>query len=421
MGKEKLKIVIVGCGRFSQFFVPLFKAHPVVEKVYVCDLKKDREEDFATRFGVERCESFEYALKSEDINAVAIFTQRFKHGQMVIDALKAGKNVYSSVPCAVSFEEIKEIARLVRETGLTYSMGETGFYRAPAIYCREEFKKGTFGRFVYAEAQYNHDIRNMENSFRSSGGDDWKRFAGIPPFFYPTHSTSMVLSAMPGVYAKKVVALGFAGSPRTDIYGTDGQNNYDNPFACESMLMELSNGGIVRISENRCVGWMSPETYITQFYGTDGGYEFSVAHHHQSVWDPERYGKVIMKDVSEKLQPESIYNLMKTDYGKAIQNIADSGGFDETSPIQPTERLPKEFEGLPNRHNGTHHFLVDDFCRAYETGKLSPTNIWAVARYNLPGLTAHKSALSGGAVMEVPDFGDPPAKWEVLDYRTMNR
>ena len=34
MNKEKLKIVVIGCGRFSQFFVPLFKAHPVVEKVF---------------------------------------------------------------------------------------------------------------------------------------------------------------------------------------------------------------------------------------------------------------------------------------------------------------------------------------------------------------------------------------------------
>jgi hypothetical protein len=110
---------------------------------------------------------------------------------------------------------------------------------------------------------------------------------------------------------------------------------------------------------------------------------------------------------------------MKTNYDEAIQNIADSGGFTETSPIQPTERLPKEFEGLPNKHNGTHHFLIDDFCRAYETGKLSPTNIWAVARYNIPGLVAHQSALNGGVLMDVPDLGNPPEDWEVLDYRTM--
>ena len=418
MKNRKLRIVIIGCGRFAKSFVPLFKAHPVVEKVWVCDERKEREEEYARTFGVDRFESFEAALSSDEVNAVAIFTQRFKHGKMVIEALKAGKHVYSSVPCAISVDEIIEIERLVRETRLTYSMGETGFYRAPAIYCREEFKKGTFGKFVYGEAQYNHDIRNMEESFKSSGGDEWRKFAGIPPFFYPTHSTSMILSAMPGVYAKRVTAMGFQGSPRTDIYGRDGQNLYDNPFSSENMLLELSNGGIARISENRCIGWASPETYITQFYGSDGGYEFSVAHHHLATWDPQSPGRTVMKDVTPIVQPESLTKMINEDYDAAIQAIADTYGFTEVSPIQPTERLPKEFDGLRNGHNGTHHFLIDDFCRAFESGKLSPTNIWAVARYNIPGLMAHESALRGGIPIDVIDLGDPPSDMEVLDYRT---
>ena len=412
--QEKIKIAVIGCGRFSPFFVPLFKAHPFVEKVYVCDLKRERAEDFAKKFDVEIIDSFEEALASKEINSIAIFTQRFKHGQMVIDSLKAGKHVYSAVPGATSIDEIIEIEKLVRETRLTYSMGETGYYRAPAIFCRREFEKGTFGKFTYGEAHYNHDIRNMENSFKSSGGEDWKSYAGIPPFFYPTHSTSMVLSTMPGVYAKKVVAFGYKESPRTDIYGTDGQNRYNNPFSNEVMLLELSNGGIVRISENRCVGWMSPETYISQYYGTDGGYEFSVAKHHLAAWDPERPGKVIMKDVTEELQPESVTNMINEDYADAIQKIADTAGFFETSPIQPTWRLPESFKDIHNGHNGTHHFLIDDFCRAVETGKLSPTNIWQVARWNIPGLLAHQSALQGGVTMEVPDLGNPPEDWEVL-------
>jgi hypothetical protein len=258
----------------------------------------------------------------------------------------------------------------------------------------------------------------MEESFKSSGGDEWQKFAGIPPFFYPTHSTSMILSAMPGVYAKRVTAMGFRGSPRTDIYGRDGQNLYDNPFSSESMLIELSCGGIPRISENRCIGWASPETYITQFYGSDGGYEFSVAHHHLATWDPDRPGKTVMKDVTPELQPRSLTELIKEDYGAAIQAIADTYGFTEVSPIQPTERLPREFDGLRNGHNGTHHFLIDDFCRAFETGKLSPTNIWAVARYNIPGLMAHESALRGGVPIDVIDLGDPPSDLEVLDYKT---
>lgn len=411
---DKLRVAMIGCGQFCHKFVPLFQADPFVEAVYVCDLRRDRAEDYACRFGVKIVETFEEALERKDINAIAIFTGRTEHGPMVIAALEHGKHVYSAVPCASSVEEIVQIEQLVRKTGLTYSMGETGYYRAPAIFCRREFAKGTFGQFTYAEAHYNHDIRNMEVSFRSSGGENWRQYAGVPPFFYPTHSTSMVLSTMPGVYARKVVALGFRESPRTDIYGTDGQNLYDNPFANTTMLMELSNGGIVRISENRCLGWMAPETYISQYYGTEGCYEFSVAHHHLAHWDPDRPGKVIMEDVTAELQPEATTALIRQDYSAAIQHIADGGGFLETSPIQPIERVPATYRGLANAHNGTHHFLIDDFCRAVETGKLSPTNIWAAARYNLPGLVAHQSALQGGVPMEVPDLGDPPAGWDIL-------
>ncbi len=415
--KEKIKIAVIGCGRFAKNFVKLFKAHPFVEKVYVCDLIAERAEQYSNDFDVEIISSFEEALASDKVNSIAIFTQRYKHGGMVIEALKAGKHVYSAVPCSISIDEIKEIEELVRKTRLTYSMGETGFYRAPAIFCREEFAKGTFGKFAYGEAQYNHDIRNMEQSFRSSAGEDWKKFAGIPPMFYPTHSTAMVLSAMPGVYAKKVVAFGFEKSPRTDIYGTDGQNLYDNPFSNTAMLLELSNGGICRISENRCAGWKSPETYISQFFGSDGAYEFSVARHHLATWKPDNPNKVNMIDVTHKLQPKSVYEKICENYDEGIQWIADGAGFREVSPVQPVERLPKEFEGIHNAHNGTHHFLIDDFCRAYQTGKLSPTNIWQVARWNIPGLLAHQSAISGGKTIDVIDLGEPPADWEVLNWK----
>ena len=98
-----------------------------------------------------------------------------------------------------------------------------------------------------------------------------------------------------------------------------------------------------------------------------------------------------------------------------MRQIAGGVGFAETAAIQNTEKLPETFRGLKNGHNGTHHYLVDDFCRAYATGKLSPTNIWAVARYNIPGLIAQESALQGGVLLPVPDLGDPPADWEVLE------
>ena len=107
--EEKIKIAIIGCGRFAKYFVPLFKVHPFVEKVVVCDIIRERAEQYSKDFDVEIIDSFEEALASKDINSVAIFTQRFKHGPMVIEALKAGKHVYSAVPGSIKIDEFKEI------------------------------------------------------------------------------------------------------------------------------------------------------------------------------------------------------------------------------------------------------------------------------------------------------------------------
>jgi len=410
--RERIRICMIGCGAFARNFVPLFKVHPDVEKVWVCDLVPERSAKYSADYGVDIIDSFEEALSRSDVNAVAIFVQRHLHGPLVIRALKAGKHVYSAVPCASEVEEIFEIEELVRKNRLTYSMGETGFYRAATCFCRAKMRAGEFGDFVYGEAQYNHDQRHFD--FTRNGGN-WKAVAGIPPMLYPTHSTSMILGAMPGVYAKKVSAFGYREKYLTDIFGENGVNLWDNPFSNTAMLCQLSNGGIMRISENRRLAFAGPNTYISQFYGSDATYEFSYVHHYYSKWSEDDRKKLITKDVSDVCQPESVRKAIAENDPNAAQYITDQRGFTETSPIQPLHRLPAEFEGQKNGHNGTHQFLVDDFCRAMATGKLSPTNIWQTARFNLPGLIAHKSAMKGGELMDVPDLGDPPSDWEMLE------
>ncbi len=45
------------------------------------------------------------------------------------------------------------------------------------------------------------------------------------------------------------------------------------------------------------------------------------------------------------------------------------------------------------------------------THTVPPNHVWAAARYCIPGLVAHQSALHNGQMMDVPDLGDPPADW----------
>ena len=247
--KAKIRIGFVGCGQFCQHFVPLFKAHPAVEYIAVCDKFRERAEDYAKRFQADEIfDNFDEMVTSANLNAIAIFSQRDTHGEMAIKALKNGKNVYSAVPMSTKIEEIEEIVRLVKETGLTYSMGETGIYRPASIFCRKKYASGEIGNLVYAEAQYNHDMERLYDVYKYTEGDKWKQMAGMPPFFYPTHSTSMVLSATKKI-PLKVAAFGYEDKIDQDIFG-NGKNYWNNPFSNSSMLIKMSDNSIVRISEN---------------------------------------------------------------------------------------------------------------------------------------------------------------------------
>ena len=406
----KIRLGIAGCGNFVQNFIPLFKVHPYVEWVAVTDVIKERRDETAKKHGITKVfNSFEDMLKSKEVNAVAIFAQRHLHGPLTIAALKAGKNVYTAVPIAFTVEEILQIADLVKTTGLTFSMGETGYYRPCAMFCRSKMRSGEMGDFVYGESQYYHDMRNLYDNCRYSGGENWKKIAGFPPSYYPTHSTSMILSSV-GSRAVKVSGFGYVDHHEDGIFGK-GRNLWDNPFSNITMVLRLANGGIARVNEYHRIAWVGPTSYIGSLCGTNASYEFSVAQHHYIKMAGQN---AIHEDVSSLLNPSEMAERKSSpEFYNDVVN--DNKWTNTPAPIQRKRILPAEFDKVSDiGHAGTHKFMVDDFCKAAYTGKLSPTNIWAASRFNIPGLVAYQSALRDGEPMEVPDCGEPPAGLELL-------
>lgn len=404
------KMGIAGCGSFGNSFVPLYKAHPLVAEVVIADLVPERVENFSKKYGVERtCSSLDELLKT-DVDAVAIITQRHLHGPMVIQALKAGKHVYSAVPMAIDIEDVKEIIRLVKETGLIYMVGETSYYYPETILCRKMFKEGKFGEFVYGEAQYLHDMSEFYQPYMHSGGPNWKRIAGFPPMFYPTHSVSMMLGVT-GAHVTQVSCMGYRDHHEDGIFGED-LNDYQNPFSNETALMRTSDGGCCRINEFRRVPTFhetgTRSSVFMSMMGTKGGFENAPLN---AYWVEKETKELI--DVSDQItlgkcaRPSEVDEVseeyMKTDF------------FSGVAPVHNIGRLPKNFSTMNNGHLGSHQFLVDDFCKAVTTNKLPPLHAWAAAAHCIPGLVAHASAIKGGELMDVPYMGEPPADWPMLN------
>ncbi|MCC2684821.1 MAG: oxidoreductase domain protein [Paenibacillaceae bacterium] len=403
-----MKIGICGAGRFGQAFIPLFKAHPLVDEVVLADLVEERRQE-AAQFGITRTFGSLDELCASDVDAIAIFAQRQLHGPMAIQALKAGKHVYCAVPMASKAEEITEIIRLVEQSRLIYMNGETSYYYPSAVYCRQRFRAGDFGEFVYGEGNYLHDMEHgFYQAFQHSGGDNWKQVAGFPPMFYPTHSTSLVLSVT-GARATTVSCVGYVDRHEDGIFQKGG-NLWDNPFSNQSALMQTSDGGMLRINEFRRVGWWSrfsgnPMT----MYGTKASYEENSG---SQVWTTQDRK---VEDLTDLLHCARNYKFKPSGSEEQLHEAMRRDFDSQFAKVQPVHRLPRSFVGLRNGHLGSHQFLVDDFAKAVVTGKLPPVNAWEAAKYVIPGLIAHDSCLRGGERLDIPDFGRPPAGWDVLD------
>lgn len=404
---KKLTIAIIGCGNFSRRFVNLFKNHPDAEKVYVCDLIEEKAKAFSEKFGVDIIPTYEDVLADESINCVANFTQRHLHGDIVIRALKAGKHVYSAVPMASTVEECQEIVRLVKETKLTYVIGETCYYFPCAMFCREAYKEGKFGNFSYGAAQYYHHIDRISYGSRPAE-------RGMPPLYYPTHSTAMMISAVDS-YATKVVGFGCADTTGDPAFTKEG-NEWGNEHLNQYFMMTLANGGTARITEARGFGYGSPSSYISAIYGTKGAYEFSNAQHllYERIPTPKekKKEKIILTDVSDYVNPrDMVENKNDPEFKSKVANGEWQNSYFAEVQNEESKRLPAEFKGLENGHMASHQFLIDDFFKAVCENKIPALNAWFAARSNIPGLVAIESAKRGSIPLDVPDCGDAPEHW----------
>ncbi len=392
---------IVGAGQFAGQFAALFKIHPDVDRVLVTDLLPERAEELVAREGLDGVvDSFD-ALLETDVDAVALFTQRWTHGPLVVRALRAGKHVYSAVPMAISEEEIAAIIEAVRETGLTYMMGETSYYNPATVFAREKVAEGAFGRIFYAEGDYVHDMDlGFYAAYQYSGGDDWKRTASYPPMHYPTHSIGGVLGAIPG-HAVSVSCIGVRDDRGDGVFDRE-VSQFDNDFSNATALFELDNGGIMRINEMRRVGYPSQiRESRFRYFGTEASLEQIAT---VSVWQD----KHDVTDISEALTTQPSMSLDDPSLAHVAPELREAfvSGY---APVHDKDRLPEVFHGVPSGHEGSHHFLVDDFVRAVLDRTLPPVNAWVAARYTMPGIVAHRSALQGGGRLDVRDFGAAPA------------
>ena len=389
---KKLRVGIIGGGQFSSSFIHLFQAHPFVDEVGLVEPNPERRERIAKEFSISQ--TFENLAEfwKSDFDAVAIFTPRWTHAQIALEAIENGRHVYTAVPMGIAQDEVTKLVGAAGKSGLTYFMAETSYYYPAVVFSRNKFNDGQIGKFVYGEGEYLHDMSHgFSEAYAANGGDDWKSTASFPPMLYSTHSVSAILS-ITGAHATSVTCIGLPDTANDGIFDSKvsmWKNNQSNQVA----LFETSDGGVLRIAELRRVGTSPLEpTVRMSIFGTEGSFEQQVGY---ASWATKHDFEIVTEDVSTFSDVENP-NSLKADY--VSPNLWD-GGF---ARVHDRSTLPKEFAGLSNGHGGSHQFMVDDFVMDAVGQRKAPMNVYDAARFTLPGILAHESAQMAGKKLEIP-------------------
>lgn len=117
MSDQRVRIGFVGAGNNTRVrHIPGFKAIPGVEFVSVANRSRASSEKVATEFGISKVyDNWQELVQASDIDAVCIGTWPYKHCEITLAALEAGKHVLTEARMAMNVTEAKTMLAASRK------------------------------------------------------------------------------------------------------------------------------------------------------------------------------------------------------------------------------------------------------------------------------------------------------------------
>lgn len=410
-----ISLGLVGLGAFGSAFAKLFKAHPAVSRIGLCDFEASKVEKFAKDpFMQDKLSPKDLFTSLDDIckadfDAIVIITQPWLHAPQCLKVLESGKSVYSAVPvtCIPDGDEILDwcgkLREAVQRTGRHYMLGETTYYHPQTMFCRRMAEEGRFGDFVYAEGDYTHDLDcpcslREVIAARTTGvvGEQFNSFIapylakGLKdgPMYYPTHSVSGPLAVM-NTRAVKVSAYGHRNTTNDPFFK-------DYEFSDIAAFYQLANGASLRICEFRecgCFAIDRKDSETFRIFGTAASFA-------QDVWEENRRtnGKDAVRPFEkQKMAPQDMFTPLPADVEEAFRQVM----LDQLPPEERASHQNDDF--VPAGHGGSHPYLVHEFCSSVAENRAPEIDIDLATHYMAMGVAAHKSAMKDGELVPVTE------------------
>lgn len=292
-GKKVLKTGIIGCGGIANGkHLPALSRLPGVEMVAFCDIKTERAEKAAKKYGVTGAKvysDYRELLKDGTIDVVHVCTPNKSHADISVDSLEAGKNVMCEKPMAKTAAEARRMVEAARRTGKKLTIGYQNRFRPDSQHLYKLCSNGELGEIYYARA---HAIRRRAvptwgvflNEEEQGGG---------PLIDIGTHALDLTLWMM-GNYKPRSVM----GSVYRKLGDRKDAANAWGPWDPKEFTVEdsafgfitMENGATIMLESSWALNSLEVGEAKTTLCGTEGGAD---------MWDGlringEKYGKLFV-------------------------------------------------------------------------------------------------------------------------------
>ncbi|GAB3920394.1 Gfo/Idh/MocA family protein [Larkinella terrae] len=369
----KINIAIVGLG-FGAEFIPIYQRHPHTNMYAICQRNTEKLNEIGDAFGIEkRYNNIDDLLADPNVDAVHINSPIHNHAEQTLKALRAGKHVACTVPMATSVEECMEIVKACQESGKKYMMMETVVYSREFLFVKELYEKGELGKIQFLKASHQQDM------------DGWPGYwPGLPPMHYATHCVGPVAGLLK-LEAEYVSCFG-SGTIREELIP-----HYNSPFAIESAHIKFKDSDLSAYVYRSLFDTARQYRESFEVYGSLKSFEWPLIEgedpviHTAKKPEPEIPEKVKVPDYAHYLPAE-------------IQSFTTHGVYNEEDNAHLSF-----IQG--SGHGGSHPHMVHEFVSAIVEDRDPFPNAVQSANWTSVGILAHDSAMEGGKLKNLPDFG----------------
>ena len=155
---EPIKCGFIGVGSQGTMDMGRALRVPGVKIVGICDIyPPNLNKALKTVPGARGYTDYRWMLERKDIQAIFIATPLYLHAPMAIDAMQAGKHVFSEKMMAYSIDDAKAMARTARDTKKNLQIGHQRRYNALYNHAYDLIKQGALGKITHVRLMWNRN------------------------------------------------------------------------------------------------------------------------------------------------------------------------------------------------------------------------------------------------------------------------